>query len=194
MGYNKVNLKRVRAPAQWTGRTGARGGPLCMGGILRGWRLAARHVYRIVWTNTLEVFGMIKLVCGIKGAGKTKRMVDMANGIIRDALGKVVFVDDTPERMFDLQYSIRLVNANEYEIHNEEQFFGFIAGLIAGDFDIHTIFVDHFLRMVDQPLDAIQPLLTRLDGMLQAHTVRLVLSISAASEDVPDNLKDRIVE
>ena len=37
---------------------------------------------------------MIGFVCGVKGSGKTKKMVDMANGIVNDALGKVVFVDD----------------------------------------------------------------------------------------------------
>ena len=52
---------------------------------------------------------MIGFVCGVKGSGKTKKMVDMANGIVNDALGKVVFVDDNTRHMFNLKHSICLL-------------------------------------------------------------------------------------
>ncbi len=135
---------------------------------------------------------MIRFVCGIKGAGKTKLMVGMANAIVRDALGKVVFVDDTSERMFDLKHSIRLVDAKEYDIANQEQFFGFVAGIIAGDFDIHTLFVDHFLRIVGDAPSQLIPLLTDLDTIMERHNVRLILSVSANEKDLPDYYRERL--
>jgi hypothetical protein len=140
----------------------------------------------------VEVFDMIRFVCGIKGAGKTKRMVDMANAIVQDALGKVVFVDDTSERMFDLKHSIRLVDAKEYNITNQEQFFGFVAGIIAGDFDIHTLFVDHFLRIVKDAPSQLIPMLTELDCVLDKQDVRVIFSMSADAEGLPSFYRERL--
>ena len=135
---------------------------------------------------------MIGFVCGIKGTGKTKRMVDMANAIVQDALGKVVFIDATKERMFDLKHAIRLVEADEYMLENHEAFFGFIAGLIAGDFDIHTIFIERFLKIVDAPVDTLIPLLKRLEELADSHNVRLIISISGPLEEMPAYIKEKV--
>ena len=56
------------------------------------------------------VLQMIGFVCGIAGSGKTRRMVDMANAILNDSLGKIVFIDEDCDRMFDLKHAIRLVD------------------------------------------------------------------------------------
>jgi hypothetical protein len=122
------------------------------------------------------------------------RMVDMANEIVRHAQGKVVFVDDTSELIFDLKHSVRLVDAKEYDISNAERFFGFVSGIIAGDFDIHTVFVDHFLRIVkDAPSQTI-PMLEELNKILINLNVRLILSVSARVEDLPDYYRERLAE
>ncbi len=135
---------------------------------------------------------MIRFVCGINGAGKTKRMVDMANAIVKDAQGKVVFVDDTNELMFGLKHNIRLVDARDYNISNQEQFFGFVAGIISGDFDIHTLFVDHFLRIVKDSPSQLIPTLEELNKVLEKQNVRLILSMSANPNDLPAYYKERL--
>jgi hypothetical protein len=137
---------------------------------------------------------LVRFVCGINGAGKTMKMVAMAHGIAKDALGKVVFVDDTSELIFDLKHSIRLVDAKEYDISNAERFFGFVSGIIAGDFDIHTIFVDHFLRIVKDSPSQIIPMIEELNKMLIALNVRLILSISADPGTLPEYYRERLAE
>ena len=134
---------------------------------------------------------MIGFVCGIKGSGKTQRMVDMANTILRDTMGKIVFVDDDGDRMFDLKPAIRLVNASEYGVTESEAFYGFMAGIVAGDFDIHTIFVDSFLKIVKKPLDELQDLFERLMDMSDKHDVKLILSISAEDSALPAFVAER---
>ena len=115
---------------------------------------------------------MIGFVCGVKGSGKTKKMVDMANGIVNDALGKVVFVDD----------------------NTHDAIYGFLVGLIAGDFDIHTIFVDSFLRMTNSSVTEVEPLVRRLEPIMEQNNVRLILSISADVENVPDYMKEKAID
>ena len=134
---------------------------------------------------------MIGFVCGVKGSGKTQRMVDMANAILKDTMGKIVFVDDDGDRMFDLKPAIRLVNASEYGIHDCEAFYGFISGIVAGDFDIHTILIDSFLKIVGKPLSELEPLFVRLQEMSDCHDVKLIVSISADDASLPAFVAER---
>ena len=137
---------------------------------------------------------MIGFVCGVKGSGKTKKMVDMANGIVNDALGKVVFVDDNTRHMFNLKHSIRLVTTDDFALNNHDAIYGFLVGLIAGDFDIHTIFVDSFLRMTNSSVTEVEPLVRRLEPIMEQNNVRLILSISADVENVPDYMKEKAID
>ena len=137
---------------------------------------------------------MIGFVCGVKGSGKTKKMVDMANGIANDALGKVVFVDDNTRHMFNLKHSIRLVTTDDFALNNHDAIYGFLVGLIAGDFDIHTIFVDSFLRMTNSSVTEVEPLVRRLEPIMEQNNVRLILSISADVENVPDYMKEKAID
>ncbi len=137
---------------------------------------------------------MIGFVCGVKGSGKTKKMVDMTNGIVNDALGKVVFVDDNTRHMFNLKHSIRLVTTDDFALNNHDAIYGFLVGLIAGDFDIHTIFVDSFLRMTNSSVTEVEPLVRRLEPIMEQNNVRLILSISADVENVPDYMKEKAID
>jgi energy-coupling factor transporter ATP-binding protein EcfA2 len=137
---------------------------------------------------------MIGFVCGVKGSGKTKKMVEMANGIVNDALGKVVFVDDNTRHMFNLKHSIRLVTTDDFALNNHDSIYGFLVGLIAGDFDIHTIFVDSFLRMTNSSVTEVEPLVRRLEPIMEQNNVRLILSISADVENVPDYMKEKAID
>ena len=137
---------------------------------------------------------MIGFVCGVKGSGKTKKMVEMANGIVNDALGKVVFVDDNTRHMFNLKHSIRLVTTDDFALNNHDSIYGFLVGLIAGDFDIHTIFVVSFLRMTNSSVTEVEPLVRRLEPIMEQNNVRLILSISADVENVPDYMKEKAID
>ncbi len=136
---------------------------------------------------------MIGFVCGIAGSGKTRRMVDMANNILNDSLGKVVFIDDNSDRMFDLKHAIRLVDVGEYGLCEDSEFYGFVAGIIAGDFDIHTIFIDSFLKIMDGSLDELLPLLERINALSEANKVKIIISISADEDTLPAFIKDHTV-
>ena len=59
---------------------------------------------------------MIRVIFGEKGAGKTKRIIDMANESIKTAKGSIVFIDDDNQYMFELKHSIRFVDASEFHI------------------------------------------------------------------------------
>ena len=78
---------------------------------------------------------MIQVIHGLKGSGKTKRIIDMANESIKQQKGDVVFVDDDNRYMFDLRHEVRFVNAGEYNMVGPEMLYGFLCGMLAQNFD-----------------------------------------------------------
>ena len=91
---------------------------------------------------------MIQIIFGKKGSGKTKRILDMANTSIKEAKGNVLFVDDDKSYTLSLKPQIRFIDASEYAVKGEETFYGFLAGILAGNYDISVLYVDAFLKLV----------------------------------------------
>ncbi len=81
----------------------------------------------IIALNTAEILMkeellLIRVIFGEKGAGKTKQIIDMANEMVKESTGSMVFVDDDSRYMFDLKHEIRFVDASEYGIDSPKMF------------------------------------------------------------------------
>ena len=90
---------------------------------------------------------MINLIPGKKGTGKTKVLVDAIESSVKNATGDVVCIERGMKLTYDLPHKVRLVDAEEYGINSYDAFYGFVAGVLAGNYDIQEIFVDGILRI-----------------------------------------------
>lgn len=59
---------------------------------------------------------MIKIICGPKGSGKTKRIIDAANGAVDTAKGHLIFITDTKRYMYDLRREVRFIDVSDYSV------------------------------------------------------------------------------
>ena len=55
---------------------------------------------------------MIQIISGVKGSGKTKRLLDQTNDALKVEHGDIVFIDDDKRYMYDLRHEIRFVDAS----------------------------------------------------------------------------------
>ena len=136
---------------------------------------------------------MIRVIFGEKGAGKTKRIIDMANESIKTAKGSIVFIDDDNQYMFELKNSIRFVDASEFHIDGPKMFYGFLSGIAAQDFDLEYLFIDGFLKIVHHPLDTREGRFTELEKFSDRTDVKLIISISGNAADAPEFIKPYMV-
>ena len=136
---------------------------------------------------------MIQIIAGLKGSGKTKRLLDMTNTAAKESGASIVFVDDDNRYMYDIDHSVRFINADEYHIHSQEMFVGFISGMISQNFDIATIFIDAFMKLAKVELGQSQWLFNSLEELSANHGVNFVLSVSADPETMPDFVKKFII-
>ncbi len=136
---------------------------------------------------------MIQLIVGEKGKGKTKILLDKVNEAAKSAKGNLVFVDKDSSHMFELKNSIRLVNVGEYKIRSSEEFTGFISGIISADHDLEQIFIDTFLISASVKEDDYLDALKKIDEISTKFDVSVTVSISVVKDELPDELKSKVV-
>lgn len=131
---------------------------------------------------------------GKKGSGKTKLMVEMANEAVKKTKGHVVFLDVDNSRMFQVDYRARFMHLKEYNIEDEHEFFGFLCGVVASNYDIDHIFIDGLMQMSKTNLEDMAPWFDRLDKLEKKYNISFVIGISWEEEEVPEFLHRYKVE
>lgn len=128
---------------------------------------------------------MITLILGKKGSGKTKRLIDMCNAATTESKGNVVFIEKDSTLTYDISHKARLAVADEYGIRGFDSFYGFIAGMCAGNYDITDIFVDSTLKIGGSDTDKLASFIEKLKELSDKTETNLVLSVSADKADIP---------
>ena len=121
---------------------------------------------------------MVQIIAGIKGKGKTKRLLDMAN---------------TAVHMYELSNKIRLINVSEFNIMTSDGFIGFVSGIISQDHDLEIMFLDSFLKLSCLEGEDMTPVIDALEKIGDKYNVRFVLSISADVDELPENAKKDVL-
>ena len=136
---------------------------------------------------------MIKIIAGNKGSGKTKRLIDMTNDVAKTAAGNVVFLDKDNSYMYEIDRAVRFVNVNDYHVSSAEMFLGFLGGMLASNYDIGTIFIDAFLKLIKIDVADAGWFFESLEAYGKKHDVTFVLSVSADPETLPEAVKGYII-
>ena len=79
---------------------------------------------------------MLKLIVGTKGSGKTKTMIDMIDKAVKTTSGNIVVIEKCMKLTTEINHSARLVDVDEYGIVGADMLYGFVAGMLAGNYDI----------------------------------------------------------
>lgn len=132
---------------------------------------------------------MIQLIFGEKGSGKTKKILEIANQAAEEAKGSVVFIDEDERYMYDLNLSVRFINATEYALSGPKMFYGFLCGIAASDHDLECIVIDSFMHLVHHDLYSLKEMFDQMNRFSDTYGIRLVLSLSCAPDQLPDFLK-----
>ena len=74
---------------------------------------------------------MVRLIMGMKGSGKTKKLIELINNAAKDEPGNVVCIEANRNMTYDIHYHIRLIDAHEYKLNGYDLLQGFISGLHA---------------------------------------------------------------
>ncbi len=132
---------------------------------------------------------MIKIICGPKGSGKTKRIIDAANEAVKTAKGHLIFVTDTKRYMYDLKREIRFIDVSDYSIAGEDALCGFVKGAIAGGYDNEYLYVDGIARISGKQLKDMAQFFYMIEKLAQLRDLHVYITCSCAEEELPDFAK-----
>lgn len=133
---------------------------------------------------------MVKLIMGLKGTGKTKRLVELVREAVAQENGDVVCIEKEHKLTYDIPYQARLIEAGAYEIGSYDFIRGFICGLHSGNYDITHVFVDNFYKIVgNKDAAAFSEFLAWLDAFSAKENIEFVISVSIDPDTVGEEIK-----
>ena len=133
---------------------------------------------------------MVSILMGLKGSGKTKRLVDMVREAVKEETGDVVCIERERKLTFDIPYQARLIDAGSYDIGSYEFLKGLICGVHAGNYDITHFFIDNFYKLVnDKNTDSLISFIAWLEKFSAAENISFVLSITSDPDFAPEAIK-----
>ena len=133
---------------------------------------------------------MVRVIMGKKGSGKTKQMIELINAAVGTEHGNVVCIERNRAMTYNIDYSIRLVEASDFEIKSFEFLKGMISGLYAGNYDITHIFIDSLTKIV--PTDGyndVEDFLNWLNNFGEKNGIKFTITISDEPDLAPEGKK-----
>lgn len=129
---------------------------------------------------------MVKLIVGKKGSGKTKILIDGVNAAARESKGNVVCIEKGAKLTYDLSHDVKLIDIDAYYITNYNEFFGFISGCCATNYDITDIYVDGTLKIGGKDLAELDGFIAKAEKISEALNITLVFSVSVDASELSE--------
>ena len=130
---------------------------------------------------------MVNLITGPKGSGKTQQIIELANEKVKTSNGNVVLIKKSHRDTYSVDFNVRAICMDDYkDIETLEELVGFLYGMVAGNHDIDTIFIDGALKQADITLNSLPDFLQKLDKIATTNNIEFFVSVSASKEDIPN--------
>ena len=135
---------------------------------------------------------MLKLIIGLKGSGKTKHLIELANKAVEVSPGNVVCVEKSNKLIFDVHHKVRLVDTEAYAVSNAEQLYGLICGILATNYDVKDLFIDSSLKICGDDVAAWVEFMAKLDKICAKYEVQCITTSSIDQADLPKVLEQYV--
>ena len=135
---------------------------------------------------------MMKLIIGKKGSGKTKTLIDMVNSALDTTKGDVVCIEKGDKLKFDIRYQCRLIDAEQYAISDAQSLYGFVAGILASNYDVTDLYIDSALKICGNDIAAFDILVDELNKLAEKGNVNIQITSSIPVEEASETVKKYI--
>ena len=131
---------------------------------------------------------MIKIHIGLKGSGKTPKLIQAVNAAIDIEKGNVVCITEGNRLMHDISNKARMINTESFDIENMDMFEGLICGIIAQDYDVTHIFIDSIFKSVPSASMAdFDAFVKKLEKFEEKFDVSFTIMVSAEASEAGEN-------
>ena len=135
---------------------------------------------------------MLNLMIGVKGTGKTKTLIEKVHAAAEVSKGDVVCIEKGTNLRFNVKNKVRLIDTEEYLIQDAGSLYGFVAGILASNYDVTDLFIDNSLKICNGNVAAFDVLLGAVDALLAKHDVNVFMTASIPVEEATETMKKYI--
>ena len=135
---------------------------------------------------------MIHVIMGLKGSGKTKKLINAIHDTVAASQGDVVCIEYGKKLTYDVSYKVRLVDSQEYGIRSAEMLKGFLSGLHAGNFDITHVFIDNLYKTIGNDKAAAEDFVTWCAKFASDNNMEITMTISEDPAQASEVVKQYI--
>ena len=135
---------------------------------------------------------MIHVIMGLKGSGKTKKLLGAIHDTVAASQGDVVCIEYGKKLTYDVSYKVRLVDSQEYGIRSVEMLKGFLSGLHAGNFDITHVFIDNLYKTIGKDVAVMEEFVAWCARFAADNSMEITMTISEDPANVSDEVKKYI--
>ncbi len=136
---------------------------------------------------------MIQIFCSKRGAGKSKKLIELANERSTMAKGDSVYIDDDGRRMLQLKGKIRFVDTNELGVEDCESFYGLLCGVVSQNYDLENVYVDALSNIVNKNISESNDLFKKLKEFSQKYNLNIYINLNCECvEELPDFIKEHV--
>ena len=136
---------------------------------------------------------MIHVIMGLKGSGKTKKLIESINAAAAQSSGDVVCIEYGKKLTYDISYKVRLVDAKEYGISGLEMLKGLVSGLHAGNFDITNVFIDNLYKTIGTDRAAAEDFVAWCAKFAADNSMEITMTISDDPAEAGEAVKQYLV-
>ena len=132
---------------------------------------------------------MIQVIMGLKGSGKTKKLIDSINQTAKNAAGDVVCIEYDKKLTFDISYRVRLVDSKEYGIDNIDKLKGLVSGLHAGNYDITNVYIDNLYKTIGSDRKTGEAFILWCADFAKANDMNITITVSDDPAQAAESVK-----
>ena len=132
---------------------------------------------------------MLKLIIGVKGTGKTKNLINLVNTAVENSQGDVVCIEKGTKLRYDVKYTARLIDVNEFFVSDTQALYGFVAGILASNHDVTDLFIDSALKICNNDVEAFDKFVDQLNELVAKINVKVTITSSIPVEEASETVK-----
>ena len=130
---------------------------------------------------------------GLKGSGKTKKLIDSINSTVASASGDVVCIEYGKKLTYDIPYRVRLVDSKEYGINSLDMLKGLLSGLHAGNFDITNVYIDNLYKTIGSDRATGEAFILWCAEFAKANDMNITITVSDDPAEASEEIKKYLV-
>ena len=135
---------------------------------------------------------MLKLIIGVKGTGKTKNLINLVNTAVENSHGDVVCIEKGTKLRFDVKYTARLIDVEEYFVCDAQSLYGFVAGILSSNHDVTDLFIDSALKICNNDLASFDTFVEEINALAAKLNVKITITSSIPTEEASETVKKYI--